>query len=117
MQKTAPVKRINRRKSERRRPRGNVHLECRKGSYGLGPNIAAGALDLSDTGVRLIVTQELDALSEAEIIISGYGMKKSIKRLGCVRWQLKLEDGRYCIGVEFFRRIDYREWQNLASPN
>jgi PilZ domain len=111
------AKQRNRRRSMRRRPRTSVKVQCRKGSHGLGLNIGASVLDLADSGVRLITTQSIEAGSEVEVIITGYGLRHSIKRAGYVRWQLKLEDGNYCTGIEFQKRIDYREWQNLASPN
>jgi hypothetical protein len=107
----------NRRRSQRRKPRNSVKVECRKGSSGLGANLAKTLLDVSDSGVRLVVPQALDLQSEVEIIIGGYGMKAPIKRLGTVRWLLKLEGGLYCAGIEFQKHIDYREWQNLASPS
>jgi hypothetical protein len=111
------MEKINRRKSQRRRPRTSVKIECRKGAYGLGPNLASGALDVSDTGARLIITQAVDAKGEVEIIISAYGMSKPIKRMAVVRWQVALADGGFCIGAEFQKRIDYRDWQNLAAAN
>ena len=117
MDRTVDTNAANRRKSQRRKPRGSVKLECRKGSYGLGANLAVTVLDLSDTGVRLIVSQEVEAQGEVEIIISGYGMVRSLKRAAYVRWQLKLDDGHFCLGVEFQKRLPYRDWQNLASPN
>ncbi len=106
----------NRRRSQRRKPRNTVKVECRKGGHGLGVNLAKTLLDVSDSGVRLIISQALDLLSEVEIVIGGYGMKAPIKRLAIVRWQLKLEGGLFCTGIEFQKRIDYRDWQNLASP-
>jgi hypothetical protein len=117
MDRTADAKATNRRNSQRRRPRSSVKVECRKGACGLGPNLAVSALDLSDTGVRLVLSKPLDLLSEVETIISGYGMRDPIKRLANVRWQLKLENGQFCTGVEFQKRLVYRDWQNLASPS
>jgi hypothetical protein len=117
MEKIATAKQTNRRKSQRRRLRGSVKVECRKGSYGMGPNLASTTLDLSDTGARLIVTQALDILGEVEILIGGYGLRKPIKRLAYIRWQVKLEDGQYCVGAEFQKRLAYRDWQNFASPS
>jgi hypothetical protein len=107
----------NRRNSPRRKPRSSVKVECRTGSCGLGPNIASMTLDISDTGVRLIVVKEMAIMTEVEFIIVGYGMQRPIKRLAYIRWQVKLDDGRFCIGAEFQKRLDYRDWQNLASPN
>ena len=117
MEKTVTTAVSNRRRSPRRKPRTSVRIECRKGSHGLGANLSAGLLDISDTGVRMIVTQALDVMVEVEIIITAYGMRQPIKRLGIIRWQVKMENGQFCTGVEFHKRIDYRDWQNLASPN
>lgn len=107
----------NRRRGHRRKPRASVKLQCRKGSHGLGVDLALTLLDISDSGVRLIAKQSLEVRAEVEIIVNAYGMKQSLKRLGNVRWQVKLEDGNFCVGIEFQKRIDYRDWQNLASPS
>jgi len=116
MEKTIEAKPSNRRRSPRRRPRGSVKLECRRGSSGLGLNLTVAVLDLADTGVRLIVKEALDVPAEVEILISGYGISKSIRRLATVRWQLRLDNGSYCVGVEFQKQLQYREWQVLAAP-
>jgi PilZ domain len=117
MPKMSEASLANRRRSLRRKPRTSVKIECRKGAHGLGANVARHVLDVSDSGIRLVVSQEFTLLSEVEIIINGYGMKAAIKRLATVRWQLKLENGLYCTGVEFQKHISYRDWQNLASPS
>jgi len=117
MAKSVSAAPSNRRISMRRKPRSSVKVECRAGSCGLGPNVASTTLDISDTGVRLIVSKELAVMTEVEFIIGGYGMSKPIKRMAFIRWQVKLDDGRFCIGAEFQKRLDYRDWQNLASPN
>ncbi len=117
MDSTSEANQRNRRRSQRRKPRTSVKVQFRKGAHGLGADLAFLILDISDSGVRLIATQETPLDAEVEIIISGYGMKHPIKRLGIVRWQLKLENGQFCTGVEFQKRIEYRDWQNLASPN
>jgi hypothetical protein len=110
-------KAANRRKSPRRKVRATVKLECRKGTYGFGSNITQTVLDLSDTGVRLVVNQELTLLGEMEVLITSYGMRESIKRIAIVRWQVKLENGSFCVGIEFEKRLQYRDWQLLAAPN
>ena len=117
MEKSIPTKQSNRRKSQRRKPRSSVKIECRKGSYGLGANIALSTLDLSDTGVCLTVSQPQNLMAEMEVIIVGYGMRKPIKRAAVLRWQVPMADGHFCIGAEFQKRLEYRDWQNLASPS
>ena len=117
MTTTLEAKVQNRRRSQRRKPRTSVKIQCRKGTYGLGANLGSSVLDVSDTGVRMIVKEPLSPPAEVEIIIIANGMRDPIKRIGTIRWQVKLENGLFCTGIEFQKRIDYRDWQNLASPN
>ena len=117
MNSTVESKQRNRRLSQRRRPRTSVKVECRKGSHGLSADVASTLLDISDSGVRLTLKAPIDHGTEVEMIVSGYGMKSPIKRIGVVRWLLKLENGQFCAGIEFQKRIDYRDWQLIASPN
>jgi hypothetical protein len=72
-------------------------------------------LDVSETGVRLIVGQEFPPASEIEISMTGHGLKGTVKRLANIRWQLKLDNGKFCIGAEFQKRIAYNDWQNIAA--
>ena len=116
-EETRQTRQQNRRRSRRAKVRTTVKLQCRTGSYGLGPNLASTVLDISDTGARLIITQPLELLAEVEIIIDGYAMKELIKRLGNIRWQVKLESGQFCVGVEFQKSLAYRDWQIIAAPN
>src|SRR5438128_2163012 len=54
-----PAKQPNRRHSRRQPPKGSVRAFCRKGTLGLGPNIAVRLLDLSEGGAQLVVSEEL----------------------------------------------------------
>lgn len=117
MQKSPTQKQINRRRSMRRRARTSVKAECRRGTLGFGPNLAIDVLDLADTGIRILVREALEELAEVEIIMTSYGIRQPLKRAGLVRWVVKLENGSYCIGVEFQKPITFRDWQNLASPS
>jgi PilZ domain len=107
----------NRRRSPRRRARAYVKVECRIGAHGFGPNLAATTLDIADTGVRMIVKQALELGGVVEFTVSGHGLLVTIKRLARVRWQLPLKDGQFCVGLEFDKRLEYRDWQSLASPS
>ena len=111
------VSQMNRRSARRQQPRGFVKIECRKGALGMGPNIAVAFLDLSDGGVRLITKDALGPNEEAEVVLSGYGMREAIKRVGKVCWAVALENGTYCIGLHFQKRLPYRDVQFLARPS
>ncbi len=47
--------------------------------------------------------------------MTGHGLKGTVKRLANIRWQLKLDNGKFCIGAEFQKRIAYNDWQNIAA--
>ena len=109
MKDTVKIRNLNRRRSRRARAKTWVQAECRPGGYGLGPNLSQRVLDLSETGVRLIVREPLEVAAEVEIILSAYGLTRPLKRVGVVRWQLSLDDGHFCVGIEFQRPLPYRE--------
>jgi c-di-GMP-binding flagellar brake protein YcgR len=105
----------NRRRSRRVPARSDIKVQCRKGAIGLGPNLVSRVLDISETGVRLVIARALDDSAEVDIAINSHGMKGMVRRLGIVRWQLKLEDGQFCVGIEFHKCLDYTLWQNLVE--
>jgi hypothetical protein len=115
VEKTSENTKPNRRKSPRRKPRTFIKLKCRKGNLGFGANVAVTLLDISETGARLVVTQELTPGQEVEL--EGHGLKQRIKKIACVRWQLKLDDGNFGAGVEFDKPLLYADWQNIILPN
>ncbi len=111
-----PVKPSNRRNEVRKPPRGTVKVECRKGAFGFGKNLAVSFLDVSEGGVRMILNAELTLGDETEVILTGYGMAKLIKRLADVRWIYALEGGNWCVGLEFQKRLPYREVHVISAP-
>src|SRR4051794_19622884 len=99
----------NRRGSQRRLPRGNVAVEVRRGSLGLGKNVAAMFLDLSEGGARVVVKEDFKKDDEVEVLLQGFGMKKPMKSTAKICWSMKLDNGMFCIGVSFDKRLPYRE--------
>jgi hypothetical protein len=115
MQQQIPIRaKPNRRGTQRKRPRMTVRVECRRGSLGFGPNIADGFLDLSESGLRLILKTPLPLQQEVEILLTGYGVARPVRRLATVCWSLPLEDGRFCTGLCFDKRLLFREVQQLT---
>jgi hypothetical protein len=114
-----PVKRRlsapDRRASRRRPPRGCVRIERRKGAYGFGRNIGKQFLDLSETGVRLLANAELQVGDEAEIILTGVGSLKPLKRVGKVIWAFKTDEDLYCVGLRFEKPLAYMHVQQMSS--
>src|SRR5437763_1514847 len=91
----------NRRRTRRCAVKAVVRIECHKGSTGLGANLALSYIDLSEAGVGLIVTEKLEKGQEVEILISGAGVPKPIRRIGRVVWAAGGEEKPFAIGVAF----------------
>ena len=107
--------RANRRASRRLSPRGQVRIECRKGTHGLGQNIAVQVLDLSETGVRLVVKSRLERGGEVEVIIGAASFTAAIKRIARVVWAIPTENERQAVGLNFSPPLDYPSFQRLCS--
>ncbi len=111
---TSPT--VNRRASRRAPLRGTVRVECRKGSMGLGANLVHAPLDISETGVRLILKADLRQGQEVEVLITGGGFTKPVKKIGTIIWSLPTENNCYCAGVRFDGSLAFADLQNLTRP-
>jgi hypothetical protein len=109
-----PPKTPNRRRGRRQLPKGATKTQCYPNALGLGQNIALAVLDLSETGVRLLVKQKLTPGREVEIGLEGVGHRRPVKILGRVAWTVKTSDGNHCVGVEFQRTLPYADFLQLA---
>jgi hypothetical protein len=109
---TSPANRRN----SRRFPVSNLaKIECRKGSLGLGPNLVVEPLDVSETGIRLVLKAALEPGHEAEIVLHGTGLSRPLKRLARVVWSLALETGTFVVGLRFDRPLPYLEMQRITK--
>lgn len=104
-----------RRVAPRRRPKGGTRIACRKGSMGLGPNLAQSLLDLSEGGVRLLLGSALTTGQEVEVSLSAPGVTRDVKRLGQVAWCVPVASGGHCVGIRFDKRIDHATLRDLSQ--
>ena len=95
--------------------RGNVKVECRKGSRGLGPNLAETALDLGQTEARLLLRTSLPKGQEVEVLFHGAG-PAPVKRLGRVLRSVSLGGEECVVGVAFAPALTHAEMQRLIRP-
>jgi hypothetical protein len=107
-----PVK--NRRLHLRRRPKGTTRVTCSRGGLGLGPNIASGLLDISETGVRLLVRGPVVLTKEVSVTLESPQYRKPLRLVGRAAWCLATVEGLYCVGIEFEKRLKYMDWQKLT---
>jgi hypothetical protein len=108
--------RLNRRSSVRFGLSNLARLECRKGAFGFGPNLLVRTLDISETGVRVVVKAALETGNPVEIVVSGTGMSRPQKRVAKVVWVLRLDDGNCCAGLHFDRPLAFRDVLRVAKP-
>ena len=104
----------NGRGSLRRKPRGKIKTICRRGALDLGSNLAVSLLDISETGIRLILREPLRSGQDVSITLEGVSCIRPVTRLGKVIWSVPSADGTYCTGVNLEKRLEYRQFQELT---
>jgi hypothetical protein len=105
----------NRRASRRLAARASATIEIRKGSLGMGKSIALRALDVSERGVRAIVNASLEKGGEVEIMLTGHGIRKPIKRIATVTWVVALEADQYEVGFILDKALPYLDIMKFAK--
>jgi hypothetical protein len=111
-----PLPRTNKRASRRQPPKGSTKARATPNALGLGANIAAGVLDISETGVRLMLAVELSRGQEFEVTLESVA-SRPIKRSAEVVWSVATADGRFLVGARFSKAIGYAELQGLARQS
>lgn len=96
----------NKRRSRRQTAKGSTRARAYRNGWGLGPNIAISVLDISETGVRLLMKEELPVGHEFEVNLEGPG-SHPVKMLANVAWCIRAEDGNYCLGASFQKSMPY----------
>jgi hypothetical protein len=105
-----------RRASWRRELRSDARVECRKGMMGLGPNLVRAFLDLSETGIRLVVSTPLNQGQIVEVVVGGTGVT-AVKRLANVVWTLPAVTGGSGVGLRFQEPLPFAVTQQLTRPS
>jgi hypothetical protein len=98
---------MNRRSATRHRPRGGSKVSCATGKFGLGPNVAVSVLDVSETGIRLIVKVPLPVGGEVEVGLEAPADRRPTPVPAEVAWCLPTADGNFCVGARFARTLKY----------
>jgi hypothetical protein len=111
----AELRQANRRGDRRQSVKRSARAACRKGGLGLGPNLAASLLDVSQTGSRLVVTAPLEKGQQVEVTLEGIGGRRPVKLLASVVWCVPAADGNYCVGCTFEKRVSYLDLSSLVS--
>jgi hypothetical protein len=111
-----PRPEVDRRSGCRLRISGAATIECRKGGLGLGPNIAQSAITISETGVCLLLRVTLETGTETEVLVSGPGLTRPLRRLAQVVSVQPLGDGTCRAGLRFDRPLPYIDMVKVTKP-
>jgi len=110
-----PPPRRNQRASRRQPPKRSTKVVATRNALGLGPNIAFRVLDLSETGIRLLLKEELRIGREFEITLES-AASRPVRTVAQVVWCVATADGQFCVGARFQKPISYASLQGLSVP-
>lgn len=101
--------------SLRRNPKRTSKVTCRRGLFGIGPNIAVRLLDISETGIRLMVNTQLEVRKEVEIGLLAPGCLRETMCKGEIVWSVPAQDGNHIIGIRLYKRLEYATVSDLSA--
>ncbi|MFQ3649662.1 MAG: PilZ domain-containing protein [Gemmataceae bacterium] len=103
----------NQRMARRLKAKSSSKVHATRNWLGLGPNIAIQLLDLSESGVRLLLREPMELGQEFELMLEGPGSRPK-RHLARVVWCVAAQDGSYVIGAKFDKYLPYPELLSLA---
>jgi hypothetical protein len=80
-------------------------IECRRDKFGLGLDLVASALNVSETGIRIVLTTLVMKGQEVDIVLKNPGLSWPVRRRARVVWSLPLAEGRWWTGLHFERSL------------
>lgn len=107
--------RRNARSSRRQSPKSSTRVRAYRNHLGLGPNIAVRVLDISETGVRLVLKEPLPIGKEFEINMESVGGSRTVKTTAQVIWAVETAEGQFCIGAHFVEPMPYADLHQMAK--
>jgi hypothetical protein len=97
----------------RRAPLGGVTASVRRGTMGLGPELATGLLYLTEDSACVRLTAPLADGDEAELVLSQANGHRT-KLLAESKWCATLGDRNHLVKLQFRRSLPHRELAELA---
>jgi hypothetical protein len=97
------------RRMKRKLARKSVSVICRKGTLGLGPNLAVRMHDLSVDGAQLVINSPLAKGDVIEVCFSAPGIFGKLSREATVAWCSDTLPEGYRIGARFQRPLAYEQ--------
>ena len=104
----------NKRRSRRSASKTSTCLRIYRTAMGLGPNIASSLLDLSETGLRVVLKEAVTVGQEVEVNlerVTGQTSKSSAN----VVWVIPATDGTFVVGLRLQKTLEYSDLQVLSN--
>lgn len=109
-------KKPNKRRSRRCAVRGTTRLRVYRNPLGLGPNIASTLLDLSETGLRVVLKESATVGQEVEVNLESAATGLTTKTSAVVVWVIPSSDGGFVVGLRFQKTLSYSDLQAMTKP-
>ena len=106
----------DRRKYPRMTSGSTVRVEYRQNPLGLTTSVAVEFLNISQGGLCIVVPEELVS-KELEISIIGASSSEPITCSARVCWSAPLDNGSFCVGLQFQKRLLLEEVLRLAKAS
>jgi hypothetical protein len=104
----------NRRRAMRKRPKGRMRIQCYRGTYDLGRNLAVALKDLSEIGAQLIVKTELPIGQEIFLCLEASHHVRTVKLPAIAAWCHPEGEGTFRVGADFQKRMEYIDLLHLT---
>jgi hypothetical protein len=97
--------------------RAGATVECHRGPEGLGPDLTVDPLNLSETGIRLLLREAVAVGEVVRLRLIADGLPEPLVRQGKVVWSLGLPASDYYFaGVHFDRPLPREQLEQLIAP-
>ena len=104
----------NKRRSRRTASKTSTRLRVYRTAMGLGPNIASTLLDLSETGLRVVLKEAPTVGQEVEVNLESPTGRTS-KSAATVVWIIPATDGTFVVGLRLQKTLTYTDLQALST--
>jgi hypothetical protein len=107
--------RPNRRRFRRLKTRRTIKAYCSRGLPGQKANLALEILDLSETGIRLLLKEPLRKDHHVELNLELITNRMPFRVQGRVVWCVAAADWTHCVGVQFYNPLGYGDFRMLVE--
>ena len=113
--KPAP-KKPNKRLSRRSGAKSTARVRVYRTPLGLGPNIASSLLDLSETGLRVVLKEAAVVGQEVEVNLESAATGRTLKSSATVMWVVPAADSAFVVGLRLQKSLSYADLMALSKP-